>query len=597
MDSKGDAEPQEERPSSPMRVLQHFSGGAFKVAGEALHMSPMGPGGHRRCQSELGSRGVERNNSLQKLKSHVNKAWRWGGKSREDALANFNPEVMANQKRQWYQLHPKSLDCVNNKEPTSLFEHFVIVGLHPDANLEAVEHSFARRKKWEKDKGKPEFRDCRKSQQQKVIEPTLEPQLLFKYPPAKKLTLRMKDLAPFCFPEGVKAWLLERTPSLSELNELVYGQIKLQMCLSINSTRQFRTFVVKVIPSVIAQSCNLIAQERLNRITEFINEMSLSGSVPSSPKLDDQMRSKEEKSPENETFSEWMDSAIPLDGAAAIAAAAAGIISDDESQQLSPKIRDYRCQSPVSGSASDASDSSQFRDTDKEDRKNLQVLDNCEFKAPETLGSIKRMHGNCKNDQASPKPGTPLSSQTRVLERLGSFESLFSPVRSRASEDEDDFFSNNERDYGDELLMEWATENKNDLLQIVCRYHAQPIPPRGSDFVFHPLEHLQAIQYIRHSVAALGFGDDCSNCSETALDNTKLAAAEEALSLSVWTMATTCRVLSLDSVGIQHKPDYLNARTTNRVLVDVQKDKLFVDTQLFTVLSDSRLTSFESGES
>lgn len=109
MDSKGDAEPQEERPSSPMRVLQHFSGSAFKAAGEALHMSPMGPGGHRRCQSELGSRGVERNNSLQKLKSHVNKAWRWGGKSREDALSNFNPEVMANQKRQWYQLHPKSL--------------------------------------------------------------------------------------------------------------------------------------------------------------------------------------------------------------------------------------------------------------------------------------------------------------------------------------------------------------------------------------------------------------------------------------------------------------------------------------------------------
>ncbi|XP_047147114.1 uncharacterized protein LOC124819606 [Vigna umbellata] len=687
MDSKGDAEPQEERPSSPMRVLQHFSGGAFRVAGEALHMSPMGPGGHRRCQSELGSRGVERNNNLQKLKSHVNKAWRWGGKSREDALANFNPEVMANQKRQWYQLHPKSLDCVNNKEPTSLFEHFVIVGLHPDANLEAVEYSFARRKKWEKDKGKPEFRDCRKSQQQKVTEPTLEPQLLFKYPPAKKLTLRMKDLAPFCFPEGVKAWLLERTPSLSELNELVYGQEHLGkddlsfvfavkaadnttlygVCLHVPEIVQRPPGILGISspfshPSmgcsrflVSAPRCyclltrvpffelhfemlnSLIAQERLNRITEFINEMSLTGSVPSSPKLDDQMRSKEEKSSENETFSEWMDSAIPLDGAAAIAAAAAGIISDDESQQLSPKIRDYRCQSPVSGSASDASDSSQFRDTDKEDRKNLQVLDNCEFKAPETLGSIKRMHGNCKNDQASPKPGTPLSSQTRVLERLGSFESLFSPVRSRASEDEDDFFSNNERDYGDELLMEWATENKNDLLQIVCRYHAQPIPPRGSDFVFHPLEHLQAIQYIRHSVAALGFGDDCSNCSETALDNTKLAAAEEALSLSVWTMATTCRVLSLDSVmtlitgvllekqvvivcpnlgvlsatvlslipmirpfqwqslllpvlpgtmmdfldapvpyivGIQHKPDYLNARTTNRVLVDVQKDKV-----------------------
>lgn len=31
-----------------------------------------------------------------------------------------------------------------------------------------------------------------------------------------------------------------------------------------------------------------------------------------------------------------------------------------------------------------------------------------------------------------------------------------SPVRSMVSEDEDDPFSNNERDYGDDYLMEWA---------------------------------------------------------------------------------------------------------------------------------------------
>jgi len=53
----------------------------------------------------------------------------------------------------------------------------MIVGLHPDSNLEAVEHSFARKKKWEKEKGKPEFRDCRKPEQQKLPEPTLEPQV------------------------------------------------------------------------------------------------------------------------------------------------------------------------------------------------------------------------------------------------------------------------------------------------------------------------------------------------------------------------------------------------------------------------------------
>ncbi|ESW34620.1 hypothetical protein PHAVU_001G167000 [Phaseolus vulgaris] len=696
MDSKGEAEPQEERPSSPMRVLQHFSGGAFRVAGEAFQnmyssggssMPQTGLGGHRRCQSELVSRGVQRTNSLQKLRSHVHRAWRWGGKSREeDSLTNFNPEVMANQKRQWYRLHPKSLDCVHNKEPTSLFEHFMIVGLHPDSNLEAVEHSFARKKKWEKEKGKPEFRDCRKPEQQKLPEPTLEPQLLFKYPPAKKLAMRMKDLAPFCFPEGVKARLLERTPSLSELNELVYGQEHLGkddlsfvftvkaadnttlygVCLHVPEIVQSPPGILGISSPfshssgalsrflVSAPRCyclltrvpffelhfemlnSLIAQERLNRITQFINEVTLTGSGPSSPKQDYQIRSKAANSPEMESSSEWMDSAIPLDGATVITAAAAGIISDDESQQLSPKLRDCRCQSPVSGTSSDASDFVHVRDIDKEDKKNLQVLDNCAFKAPETLASIQRMHGNCENDHVSPKAGTPLSPRNRGLERLGSFESLFSPVRSMTSEDEDDFFSNTERDYGDELLMEWAMENKNDLLQIVCRYHAQPIPPRGSDFVFHPLEHLQAIQYIRHSVAALGF-DDCPNCSEPAQDNMKLAAAEEALSLSVWTMATTCRVLSLDSVmtlitgvllekqvvivcpnlgvlsatvlslipmirpfqwqslllpvlpgkmidfldapvpyivGIQHKPVDLNMRTTNLVLVNILKDQV-----------------------
>ncbi|KAG5072501.1 hypothetical protein JHK86_007712 [Glycine max] len=684
MDSKEEAEHHEDRPTSPMRVLQQLSEGAFRVAGEAFHnmysgggpsMPQMGPGAHRRCQSELVTReGVQRNNSFQKLRSHVHKAWRWGGRFREEVSpASFNPEVMANQKRQWYRLHPKNLDCVNYKEPESLFEHFVIVGLHPDANLEAVEHAFARRKKWEKEK--PASLDYKMLQQQRPPEPTLEPQLLFKYPPAKKLTMSKKDLAPFCFPEGVKAWLLERTPSLSELNELVYGQEHLgkddlSFVFTIKAADNATLYgvclhvpeIVQRPPGILGISspfshpsgacsrflvsaprcyclltkvpffelhfemlnsrtyyallgCSLIAQERLNRITQFINEVTLTGSTPSTPKLDDQMSSNA-NSPDRESFSDWMDCAIPLDAAAVITAAAAGIISDDEIIQLSPKRWDSRCQSPVSVTASDASDHWQVRDIDKDGRKNLQDHDNCTFGAPETLGSIERMHGNCKNDQVSPKVGTPFSAQNRVLERLGSSESLFSPVRSMASEDEDDFFSNNERDYGDELLIEWAMENKNDLLQIVCRYHAEPIPPRGSEFVFHPLEHLQAIQYIRHSVASLGFGDDCSNCSEPALDNAKLAAAEEALSLSVWTMATTCRVLSLDSgvlsatvlslipmirpfqwqslllpvlpgkmidfldapvpyiVGIQHKPDDLNMKTKNLVLVNMPKDQV-----------------------
>lgn len=124
MDSKEEAEPHEDRPSSPIWVLQQLSEGAFRVAGEALQsmypsggdggvgssISHVGPGVHRRSQSELVIKGIQRSESLQKLKSHVHKALRWGSRSREAGFpTNFNPEVMANQKRQWYQLHPKSL--------------------------------------------------------------------------------------------------------------------------------------------------------------------------------------------------------------------------------------------------------------------------------------------------------------------------------------------------------------------------------------------------------------------------------------------------------------------------------------------------------
>ncbi|XP_050902534.1 uncharacterized protein LOC127114270 [Lathyrus oleraceus] len=41
---------------------------------------------------------------------------------------------------------------------------------------------------------------------------------------------------------------------------------------------------------------------------------------------------------------------------------------------------------------------------------------------------------------------------------------------------------------------------------------------------------------------------ECLDCSEPTEVNAKLAAAEEALSLSVWTTSTTCRVLSLDTL-------------------------------------------------
>uniref|UniRef100_A0A2N9EK12 UDENN domain-containing protein n=1 Tax=Fagus sylvatica TaxID=28930 RepID=A0A2N9EK12_FAGSY len=292
---------------------------------------------------------------------------------------------------------------------------------------------------------------------------------------------------------------------------------------------------------------SIIAQERLNRITQFVSELTLTAYVPSVTKVNDQMNENVE-SPERESFSDWMASAIPVDSALALTAAAAGIIPD---AIIPPSpLKTWEPLSPESVTASEASDISQVREIDK-DSKNSPYSDDYTFEASETCSEpSERMCGCYENDQASPEVGTSFSSRNRTLERLWSSESLFRcPVRSMALEDDDDeIFMNSDKDFGDDLIMEWAKENKNDLLQIVCGYHALPLPPRGSELVFQPLEHLQAIEYRRPPVSSLGFHENNLDSLEAAEVHAKLAAAEEVLALSIWTTATICRVLSLESV-------------------------------------------------
>ncbi|GMP90540.1 hypothetical protein CsSME_00041616 [Camellia sinensis var. sinensis] len=67
------------------------------------------------------------------------------------------------------------------EEPISLFEHLIIVGLHPDANLDVVEDAFAKRKKWESEMQKYEMMDIKLRQYRGPSFPTLEPQILLLY--------------------------------------------------------------------------------------------------------------------------------------------------------------------------------------------------------------------------------------------------------------------------------------------------------------------------------------------------------------------------------------------------------------------------------
>lgn len=56
------------------------------------------------------------------------------------------------------------------------------------------------------------------------------------------------------------------------------------------------------------------------------------------------------------------------------------------------------------------------------------------------------------------------------------------------------------------------------MLQIVCAYDSLVVPPRGNKVVFHPLEHLQAIQYKRCSDTDIGIDEislDIDLCDPT----------------------------------------------------------------------------------
>lgn len=89
------------------------SSDAVKAAGDTFQnvyfsgpVLPQSPSlGHKHSQSEMETPGHRRTNSFQRLKTQMHKAWRGVSNLREDNRPTFNPEVLANQKRQWYQLH------------------------------------------------------------------------------------------------------------------------------------------------------------------------------------------------------------------------------------------------------------------------------------------------------------------------------------------------------------------------------------------------------------------------------------------------------------------------------------------------------------
>ncbi|XP_039132612.1 uncharacterized protein LOC120269339 isoform X1 [Dioscorea cayenensis subsp. rotundata] len=544
-----------------------------------------------------------RSNSFQRWKRQVQRAWWWGSNaaSREQGLkASVHLEMMANQKRQWYQIQSKTRDSRHHEEPTSLFEHFLIVGLHSCANVQVIEDAFARRKNWESEAANSEIFDLRKIEYH-GHPPALEPQILFKYPPGKRLAMTEKDLPAFCFPGGVKARLLEKTPSMSDLNEVVFGQEHLArdgssfifsfkvsdsttlygVCLHVQELLQRAPGILGAISPltqsssksgrclVSAPRCyclltrvpffelhfemlnSIIAQERLDRVTQYVSEMVVTNSVPRVVVENDQLDENFD-SPDGESYSNWMDYAIPVDSVG-LTPFAANVVEDKETPPFPCKL--YESPSPESTSVSDTSDFGHVKDVDKDMNKAWQHCDDC---ASESTGScsdsFEQVCGSCEYSHTSPESSRLQCSPCRRLLRVGSLECIYRRSARDVGPDfaDEELYVKYDANAVNQKVMEWAKAHENESLQTLCAYHALPIPSRGEEIIFHPLEHLQPIKYSRPGLVKLGVeGASCDQPScpaEANFVNARLAAVEEALSLSIWTVATVCRALSLESV-------------------------------------------------
>ncbi|GAB4838027.1 hypothetical protein Ancab_027554 [Ancistrocladus abbreviatus] len=166
------------------------------------------------------SKDDDSNSQLQKLRHRVLRVIKGFSQPVETRSITYNPEVLTSQKRQWASFQLQSLDHRSFKEPSRLFESMVVVGLHPNSDIQALRRQFFLRKS----EGLGKFRSSFSGQHHSRVEPNLEPQILFAYPPAKQLPLQYKDLLSFCFPGGIEVNAVERTPSMSELNEILLGQ-------------------------------------------------------------------------------------------------------------------------------------------------------------------------------------------------------------------------------------------------------------------------------------------------------------------------------------------------------------------------------------
>ncbi|PKA47168.1 hypothetical protein AXF42_Ash017113 [Apostasia shenzhenica] len=508
----------------------------------------------------------ETNSQLQKLQRHVARVLKGLSPSPEVKKGAYNPEILTTQKRQWARFQLQTLICQDQKlvkEPSRIFESLVVIGLHPNADVRAIEKVALERKNG----GKKISTNLLKDEDEVGADVNFEPQVLFVYPPDKPLPLKYRDLLSFCFPGGLEVHAIERSPSLSELNEILLGQehikqselsfvFRLQVaddsslygcCVLVEEVVQKPSGLISMLSEekpffsplsryiITTSRCycilsrlpffdlhfgilrSIFTEERLQRLQKGIDMLCLES--PECLEEDENGNSIDERSYSSEQMSpvhQDCNGILSSNGATEAMIDPENLIAEDKPDSTIQNDHNYLAAEET---------------PKKQSEKHL----------PGAVLPMLRYNHYESSEPSSSLQGSP--SEERSFRSSPSELELEEPSSSghEDSNDHDD-------------ILEWAKANGHGSLQIVCEYYRLRCPARGSTLTFQPLEHLHPVKFHRPGETVLhiaGSSIDLRSCStslEVSEAHNALVAEEEATALSVWAVSSICGCLRLENV-------------------------------------------------
>ncbi|XP_024979405.1 uncharacterized protein LOC112516547 isoform X2 [Cynara cardunculus var. scolymus] len=473
----------------------------------------------------------------------------------------------------------------------------VVVGLPPNCDIQALQRQYFGRRS----ENSGRLRSALSGQHQFRVEPNLEPQVLFVYPPDKQLPLRSKDLLSFCFPGGLEVHTIERTPSMSELNEILLGQEHLKQndlsfvfrlqgaddsilygcCVLVDEMVQQPSRLISMMTDgqvfcppvsrhiLTTRRCycilsrlpffelhfgvlnSIFTEERLERLTKSISELDMEPSVA----YDDEVYLEEKvvgilAEHGAQEMLNGNTETVQLSRSNSINERVIEDRSNEnhhvlkvDSLPLDKGVNDVIPVRPEMGMDSSKKESvaaEMFNTSDSPVGDMVFNKQPTPKHIPNAILPLLRYQQYDSSDSSSSFQGSPSEDRN------------FRSDLDSAETDEASFSGQEDNEHNE--IFDWAKTNNHGSLQIICEYNRLCVPARGSTIKFHPLEHLHALEFHRPDETVLHMAGStidlmsCSTSFELAEAHRALAGEEEATALSVWAISCICGSMRLEHV-------------------------------------------------